>query len=124
MTYQEREILARHKAGHTNLDISVSLGVNQAIVEAIIQERHEKELLIVCTGAVMTTLLEMGNTAPRSIIQMALKDRYTEFEDLMRFNMFCGALERLGWITVTANKLILTDDGIEQATKMEASISD
>jgi len=82
---------------------------------------NEKKLLLVVTAAVMGTLLEMDGWAPKSIIQMALQGKFPVFENLGVFDRYCRALEGLGWITVSPDRLTLTEIGTLKAFEIETA---
>jgi len=75
--------------------------------------------IAIATAVIMSTLLEC-DWAPRSIVQMALAEKWVCFRDVHIFNQFCGVLEGMGWIKVSAERLTLTDDGRIKAQEFEA----
>lgn len=78
------------------------------------------KMIAIATSAVMTTLLDMDGHAPKSIMKMALQEKYPIFLDLGRFVAFCNGLAKLGWVTVTPNLLTLTEAGRVKAEKLAA----
>ena len=79
-----------------------------------------KEEFLIATAAVLCTLREMDGHAPKSIIQMALGEKYKPMYDLEVFLAFCGILEKSDLIKVSASVLTLTPNGLEKATRLEA----
>jgi len=122
MKYQETEILGRHQAGHSVKDIATALVIEEAAVELVISKRQATEVLLVAMGSVLSMLKDYGHPAPKSIIQMALQERFPVFQNVTSFMVFIGHMHSEGWVTMTSNKLALTDAGREKALKFDEAI--